>query len=131
MYLTKIFYWIYLTFEMLTIKEENDILIIEVSEERLDMVIAKRFKDELSKASSHKPKKIIINLSKANYFDSSALGALVAYLKEVKSYGGHIVICNLSRSLYALLKLSKLDILFDIKSTLQEAIDYYNQIAQK
>ncbi len=116
---------------MFTKREENDILIIEVTEERLDMVVARKFKDLLSEASSHKPKKVIINLAKTNYFDSSALGALVAYLKEVKSYGGHIIICNLSRSLHALLKLSKLDILFDIKNTMQEAIDYFNQKAQK
>ncbi len=116
---------------MFTVKEENDILIIEITEERIDMVIARKFKDKLSEAIVHKPKKIIINLANTNYFDSSALGALVSFLKEVKEYGGHLIICNLSRSLYALLKLSKLDILFDIKNNLQESKEYFNNLSKK
>jgi anti-sigma B factor antagonist len=111
---------------MFTTKQENDILIIETTEQRLDMVIARRFKDKLNEAISNKPKKIIINLEKTNYFDSSALGALVAFLRDVKGYGGHLVLCNLSRSLYALLKLSKLDILFDIRNNMHDAIEYFN-----
>jgi anti-sigma B factor antagonist len=116
---------------MFTTRQENDILIIETTEQRLDMVIARKFKDQLSEAISNKPKKIIMNLAKTNYFDSSVLGALVSFLRDVKAYGGHLVLCNLSRSLLALLKLSKLDILFDIRPNVQDAIEYLNQTPKK
>jgi|YNPMSStandDraft_2_1061718.scaffolds.fasta_scaffold06903_4 anti-sigma B factor antagonist len=116
---------------MFTTRQENDILIIETTEQRLDMVIARKFKDQLSEAISNKPKKIIMNLAKTNYFDSSVLGALVSFLRDVKAYGGHLVLCNLSRSLFALLKLSKLDILFDIRPNVQDAIEYLNQTSKK
>lgn len=116
---------------MIEVTQENDILIITTKENRIDMVIAKKFKDKLSEAVSHKPKKVIINLVHTNYFDSSALGALVSFSKEVRNYGGHLVICNLSRSLYALLKLSKLDILFDVKDNLTNAIQYFNNLTKK
>ncbi len=116
---------------MFTTRQENDILIIETTEQRLDMVIARKFKDQLSEAISNKPKKIIMNLAKTNYFDSSVLGALVSFLRDVKAYGGHLVLCNLSRSLFALLKLSKLDILFDIRTNVQDAIEYLNQTTKK
>jgi len=116
---------------MFTTRQENDILIIETTEQRLDMVIARKFKDQLSEAISNKPKKIIMNLAKTNYFDSSVLGALVSFLRDVKAYGGHLVLCNLSRSLFALLKLSKLDILFDIHPNVQDAIEYLNQTPKK
>ncbi|MFN3604610.1 MAG: STAS domain-containing protein [Leptonema sp. (in: bacteria)] len=116
---------------MIEITQENDITIITTKEERIDMVIAKKFKDKLSEAVSHKPKKVIINLSRTTYFDSSALGALVFFSKEVRNYGGNLVLCNLSRSLLALLKLSKLDILFDIKDNLTASIEYFNNLTKK
>ncbi|MCS7206119.1 MAG: STAS domain-containing protein [Leptospiraceae bacterium] len=116
---------------MIKTRYENDILVIETEEQRLDMVVARKFKDKLSEAIQDKPKKIILNLAKTNYFDSSALGALVSFLKDVKTYNGHLVLCNLSRSLMALLKLSKLDILFEIKDSEQEAIQHYNDLHPK
>ncbi|MBW7858178.1 MAG: STAS domain-containing protein [Leptonema sp. (in: Bacteria)] len=99
----------------------GDILVIYVEEQRVDMVIARKFREMLTEQIKNKPKQVILDLTKASYFDSSALGALVAFLKEIRSYGGHLVLCNLSRSLLALLKLSKLDLLFDIKNNLEEA----------
>lgn len=116
---------------MIEVNQQNDILIITTKQDRVDMVVAKRFRDKLSEAVSHKPNKVIINLSNTSYFDSSALGALVSFSKEVRNYGGNLVICNLSRSLHALLKLSKLDILFDIKDNLTSAIEYFNNLNKK
>ncbi len=116
---------------MIETSQQNDILIITTKQERIDMVVAKKFRDKLSEAVSHKPNKVIMNLSHTTYFDSSALGALVSFSKEVRNYGGNLVICNLSRSLLALLKLSKLDILFDIKDNLTMAIEYLNNFSKK
>lgn len=113
---------------MIKTRYEDDIFIIETEEPRLDMVVARKFKDMLTEATQDKPKKIILNLAKTNYFDSSALGALVSFLRDVKTYGGHLILCNLSRSLQALLKLSKLDVLFDIKDTESDAIAFYQSI---
>lgn len=104
----------------------GDILVIYVEEQRVDMVIARKFREMLTEQIKNRPKQVILDLTKASYFDSSALGALVAFLKEIRSYGGHLVLCNLSRSLLALLKLSKLDLLFDIKNSLEDARDSLN-----
>lgn len=106
---------------MLKAELESNILIIHVEEQRIDMVIAKRFREHLSEQIRERPRQIILDLSRASYFDSSALGALVAFLKDIRGYGGQLVLCNLSRSLLALLKLSKLDLLFDIKPSIEEA----------
>jgi anti-sigma B factor antagonist len=103
---------------------DGNILIIQVEEQRVDMVIARKFRELLSEQIKDHPQQIILDLSRSSYFDSSALGALVAFLKDIRAYGGHLVLCNLSRSLLALLKLSKLDMLFDIKGSIDEAKTY-------
>jgi len=107
---------------MITAEKHNNSLILHVNEARVDMVVARKFRENLTGHIAEKPGKIILDLEATEYFDSSALGALVAFMKEVKAYGGQLVLCNLSRSLYTLLKLSKLDQLFVISETLEEAI---------
>ncbi|KAB2933199.1 MAG: STAS domain-containing protein [Leptonema illini] len=109
---------------MVKAEMEGNILVIQVEEQRVDMVIARRFREMLAEQIKEHPRQIILDLTRASYFDSSALGALVAFLKDIRAYGGHLVLCNLSRSLLALLKLSKLDLLFDIKGSIEEAKSY-------
>ncbi len=97
-------------------------MILHVEESRVDMVIARRFRETLSEHLQSKPRRILLDLKETEYFDSSALGALVAFMKDVKGYGGELILCNLSRSMMALMKLSKLDLLFDIADNIDDAV---------
>lgn len=107
---------------MINPESRNGTLVLHVQEPRVDMVIARKFRESLNSHIQNKPGVIILNLQQTEYFDSSALGALVAFMKDVKAYGGRLILCNLSRSLLTLLKLSKLDLLFEISEDLDKAI---------
>lgn len=107
---------------MINPESRNGALVLHVQEPRVDMVIARKFRETLNSHIESKPDIIILNLQETEYFDSSALGALVAFMKDVKGYGGRLILCNLSRSLLTLLKLSKLDLLFEISDDLEKAI---------
>lgn len=107
---------------MISSESRNSTLILHVDEARVDMVVARKFREGLSSYLKDKPGRIILDLKDTEYFDSSALGALVAFMKDVKAYGGELVLCNLSRSLLTLLKLSKLDMLFEISDDLEKAV---------
>ncbi len=107
---------------MISPEERNNTLILHIQEPRVDMVVARKFREGLSGFLKDKPKRIVLDLKETEYFDSSALGALVAFMKDVKAYGGQLVLCNLSRSLLTLLKLSKLDLLFEISDDLEKSV---------
>jgi len=107
---------------MISPEVRNSALILHIQEPRVDMVIARKFREGLNSHIKDKPPHIVLNLKDTEYFDSSALGALVAFMKDVKAYGGRLVLCNLSRSLLTLLKLSKLDLLFEIAEDLDKAV---------
>lgn len=106
---------------MVRAEKKDDYVILHVEEARVDMVVARKFREALTSHIQDKPERIVLNLTETEYFDSSALGALVAFMKDVRSYGGRLVLTNLSRSLLALLKLSKLDMLFEIKDDSETA----------
>lgn len=107
---------------MISSELRKNTLVLSVAKNRIDMVVARKFREELTSQIQSKPPNIILDLKNTEYFDSSALGALVAFMKDVKGYGGHLVLCNLSRSLLTLLKLSKLDLLFEISDDLDKAV---------
>jgi len=107
---------------MIQSESRNSTLVLHVLEPRIDMVVARKFREGLSSYLKDRPRRIVLDLKETEYFDSSALGALVAFMKDVKSYGGQLVLCNLSRSLLTLLKLSKLDLLFEISDDLEKAV---------
>lgn len=107
---------------MLTATTKENTLIIEVNKSRMDMVIARTFQDELNLQIESQPKFIVLDLGKAEYFDSSAMGVLVAFQKVIKNYGGKLVLCNLSRGLLTLFKLSRLDTLFEFSDNIDKNI---------
>jgi anti-sigma B factor antagonist len=107
---------------MLSSEYNSDFLILHLDEPRVDMVTARKFRDSLSSFVKDNPPNIILNLQKTDYFDSSALGALVAFMKDVNAYNGKLILCNLSRSIYTLLKLSRLDSIFLIADTVEDAL---------
>ena len=60
-------------------------------------------------------KKILLNLGKVDYIDSSGIGVLVSSFSTVRSQGGELKLVNLSKRTRDLLQITKLYTLFDVK----------------
>jgi anti-sigma B factor antagonist len=60
-------------------------------------------------------KKILLNLGKVDYIDSSGIGVLVSGFSTVRSQGGELKLVNLSKRIRDLLHITKLYSLFDVK----------------
>jgi anti-sigma B factor antagonist len=68
------------------------------------------------------PKKLVVDLEKVTYIDSSGLATLVEMLKKTKSQGGSLSLAGLSEKVRSLFEITKLDKLFLILPTQQEAV---------
>ena len=60
-------------------------------------------------------KKILLNLGKVDYIDSSGIGVLVSGFSTVRGQGGELKLVNLSKRIRDLLHITKLYNLFDVK----------------
>jgi anti-sigma B factor antagonist len=67
-------------------------------------------------------RKFLIDCSRTGYIDSSGLGALVTLSKKVREVNGDLRIAGLNEDLRALFELTKLDTLFHISPTPQDAL---------
>ena len=79
---------------------------------------------ELKKQFEKQPlKKVVVDLEKVNYIDSSGLATLVEILKKTKSQGGSLGLSGLSDKVKSLFEITKLDKLFLIVRTQDEAVN--------
>jgi anti-sigma B factor antagonist len=64
---------------------------------------------------------VVIDLSRTEYVDSAGLGTLVLLNKEARAVGGCLVLAGLSDHVRDLLRLVRLDEVFTITATVEEA----------
>lgn len=67
-------------------------------------------------------RKFLIDCSSTGYIDSSGLGALVSISRKVRDLGGELRLAGLNEDLRSLFELTKLDSLFHIAPTAQDAL---------
>jgi anti-sigma B factor antagonist len=79
-------------------------------------------KDLVGGALERGERRILIDFSQTGYIDSSGLGALVSISKRVREAGGDLRLSGLNEDLRSLFELTKLDTLFAIAETPQQAL---------
>ncbi len=94
-------------------------------EGEIDINTSPDVKKPFDKLISSKTPKIIVNLSKVTYVDSSGLATLVEILKNMRSYGGKLKLSNMSSKIKSLFEITKLEKLFDIVADEEEAISTF------
>ena len=68
------------------------------------------------------PKKLVLNLEQVPYMDSSAIAVLVESLRKVQRTGGKIYLTNLQPRVKGLLEIARLNAIFVIVATEDEAL---------
>ena len=105
-------------------ESKNGLTVCHVDGE-IDINSSPEIKKVFDKLISQKAPKIVINLSRVTYVDSSGLATLVEILKNMRSYGGRMRLVNLSSKIKSLFEITKLEKLFEIMADEEEAISTF------
>jgi len=65
---------------------------------------------------------VLIDFTSTGYIDSSGLGALVSLSKKLRDAGGDLRLAGLNEDLRTLFELTKLDTLFSIADSAEQAL---------
>jgi anti-sigma B factor antagonist len=65
----------------------------------------------------------VIDFANTGYIDSSGLGVLVSLSKKIREQGGELRLSSLNEDLRTLFELTKLDTLFRIADTKEQALE--------
>ncbi len=99
----------------------DDILLITVASARLDNYVAGDFKSGITEYITAGHQRLIIDMSKVSFIDSSGLGALVSCLKLLGD-SRDMVLCNISAPVLSLFKLTRMDQVFQIYPSAEAAL---------
>ena len=106
------------------VEEKNGLTVCGIDGE-IDINTSPDIKKQFDKLLSRKTLKIVINLSKVTYVDSSGLATLVEILKNMRSYGGRMRLSNMSSKIKSLFEITKLDKLFEIMADEDDAVSTF------
>ncbi len=102
-------------------KKVGDVVVLSVEGE-INFNSSPDFRKSFLKVLDSKEQKVIINLSNVAYVDSSGLATLVEALQKIKGAGGRLKLTNLSAKVKSLFEITKLEKLFEIFLTEEDAL---------
>ena len=102
-------------------KDTSGVAVVQV-EGQLIVGNRQELKDMVQAALDRGDRRLLIDFSRTGYIDSSGLGALVSLSKRIREAGGELRLSGLNEDLRSLFELTKLDTLFAIAETPQQAL---------
>lgn len=100
---------------------DNGVVVVAV-EGQLIVGNRQELKNLVHEALERGGRKFVIDCTRTGYIDSSGLGALVSMSRKVRESGGEMRIAGLNEDLRSLFELTKLDTLFPILETPEQAL---------
>jgi anti-sigma B factor antagonist len=103
------------------VTKEGDVTVVEVTGQ---LIVGNRqeLKDDVIKLLDDGERKFLIDFRDTAYIDSSGLGVLVSLSKKIREKGGEMRLSNLNEDLRTLFELTKLDTLFVIADSRDQAL---------
>ena len=102
-------------------KDASGVAVLQV-EGQLIVGNRQELKELVQTALDRGERRLLIDFSRTGYIGSSGLGALVSISKKIREAGGELRLSGLNEDLRSLFELTKLDTLFAIAETPQQAL---------
>ncbi len=104
---------------------QDSVLILEVKGKVMGGPDATVFQDTIKSEISNGNKKFIFDLGGVDWMNSSGLGILIGGLSALRKSGGDLRLSSVTEKIDEVLRITKLDKVFDIYSTTDEAVASY------
>ncbi|SDC71461.1 STAS domain-containing protein [Ruegeria marina] len=95
--------------------------VIAVNVERIDAAMAIQFKEDMRSRTEGGPERVVLDLSRVEFIDSSGLGAIVASMKQMGG-GRRLDLAGLTPMVDKVFRLTRMDTVFNLFATLDEAL---------
>ena len=98
------------------------VMAIIIEEKEANLSKSDHFKELVLQEVNNGERKLIISFVNVDYIDISFLGALVSILKSLLPLEGKLVLFGLNDDILNLFQLTRLDKIFILKNSLEEAL---------
>ena len=101
--------------------EMNGAAVAAVPVEELDASNAGDFKRDIAPVLEANTK-LVLDLSRLRFVDSSGLGAFISCLRKLNAKGGDLKLCGMSKQVRAVFELVRMHRIFEIYGTKEDAV---------
>jgi anti-sigma B factor antagonist len=99
----------------------GEVGVAAVPVEELDAGNAAEFKRDMAAVLDGNDK-LVLDLARLRFVDSSGLGAFISCLRKLNAKGGDLKLCGLSKQVRAAFELVRMHRVFDIHATSDDAV---------
>ena len=110
-----------------SVSEQDDIIIISLTGKIMGGPEATEINEEFNQLIDDKKLKVIIDLEKVEWMNSSGLGILIGAVSLYKNNNGQLRLINVSERIQNLLKITKLSGIFEMSNSLEDAISSFKK----
>ena len=104
-----------------TIVEQDDVVVLSLSGKIMGGPEASEINGKINQLIDDGKLKILIDLKEVEWMNSSGLGILIDAVTVLKNNNGTLRLVNVSDRIKNLLKITKLDTVFDIRDSIGDA----------
>jgi anti-sigma B factor antagonist len=105
----------------ITVDTIDNIAVATVPVDELDAGNAGEFKRDIAPVLQANIK-LVLDLSRLRFVDSSGLGAMLSCLRQLTAKSGDLKLCGMSKQVQGLFELVRMHRIFDIFGTREEAV---------
>lgn len=106
----------------------EDILLVSLKGKVLEDSILKELLQKIEKELNKTKGKVILNLSELDYINSTGINFFIKVLTKARIHGGDLVFYGISGSVKTIVQIAKMDEVFTIVETKEEAITNFKTI---
>ncbi len=112
----------------IAVQRMGDVAVAIIPVEDLDAGNSADFKRDMAPVVDANTK-LVLDLSRLRFVDSSGLGAFISLLRKVNARGGDLKLCNMSKPVRAVFELVRMHRVFEILPTSQDAVRAFQRTA--
>ncbi len=101
--------------------QHKDITILTPVTRRLDASVARAFREAVMKHIEAGHTRLLVDLARVDFIDSSCLGTLISLLKAINGKG-EMALCTLNANIQTMFKLTRMDRVFTLYGNQDEAL---------
>lgn len=95
----------------MSLPDEPNVLPLEGE---IDLHVSPRVSASLAAMIEQKPPRLVVDLSKVTYLDSSGLAVLIEGMQNVEAYGGKFILAGIQDNVKPIFEIARLDQVFMI-----------------
>jgi len=102
-------------------EQVGDAVVVSI-EGSVDIQSSPELRGELKVALDGKTPKLVVDMERVSFVDSSGLATLIEAMQRMLPYEGKLLLCNLSKTVQGVFELANLDTIFKITGSRDAAL---------